>query len=78
MPPGSPGVSKINPDDLKCSFCNRSQAEVAKLITNPIKTACICNECVEVCRAILKDAESVQQEPDRSKYALAPWADTNS
>jgi ATP-dependent Clp protease ATP-binding subunit ClpX len=71
MPPGSPGVSHINTSDLKCSFCNKSQAEVAKLITNPIRTACICNECVEVCSAILKDvlkeAESVQEGPENSK-----------
>ena len=70
MPPDSPGVSNINTGDLKCSFCNKSQAEVAKLITNPIQTAYICNECIEVCRAILKDvlkdAESVQ-EPEKSK-----------
>jgi ATP-dependent Clp protease ATP-binding subunit ClpX len=70
MPPDSTGVSNTNTGDLKCSFCNKSQAEVAKLITNPIRTACICNECVEVCSAILKDvlrdAESVQ-EPENSK-----------
>jgi ATP-dependent Clp protease ATP-binding subunit ClpX len=71
MPPDSPGVSNINTGDLKCSFCNKSQAEVAKLITNPIRTAWICNECVEVCGAILrdvlKDAESVQEKPESSK-----------
>jgi ATP-dependent protease Clp ATPase subunit len=67
MPPDSPGVPNINTGDLKCAFCNKSQAEVAKLITNPIRTACICNECVEVCSAILKDAESVQEEPENSK-----------
>jgi ATP-dependent Clp protease ATP-binding subunit ClpX len=66
MPPDSPGVSNINTDNLKCSFCNKSQAEVAKLITNPIQTAWICNECVEVCGAILKDVlkdtESAQEK----------------
>jgi ATP-dependent Clp protease ATP-binding subunit ClpX len=71
MPPDSPGVSNINTGNLKCSFCNKSQAEVAKLITNPIQTAWICNECVEVCGAILKDVlkdtESAQHEPEKSK-----------
>jgi ATP-dependent Clp protease ATP-binding subunit ClpX len=71
MPSDSPRVSDINAGDLRCSFCNKSQAEVAKLITNPIRTACICNECVEVCGAILKnvlkDAESPQEEPEKSK-----------
>jgi len=65
MPPDSPGVSKINTDNLKCSFCNKTQGEVAKLITNPIGSACICNECVELCRAVLKDAESAREEPTK-------------
>lgn len=71
MPPDSAGASNINSGNLKCSFCNKSQAEVAKLITNPIQTAWICNECVAVCGAILKDVlkdtESAQYEPERSK-----------
>jgi ATP-dependent protease Clp ATPase subunit len=71
MPLDSHGVSNVNTDDLKCSFCNKSQADVAKLITNPIQTAWICNECVEVCGAILKDvlkdAEWVQREAEKSK-----------
>jgi ATP-dependent Clp protease ATP-binding subunit ClpX len=71
MPPDSPGVSNINTGDLKCSFCNKRQAEVAKLITNPIQTAYICNECIEVCGAILKDVlrdpDSAQEEPKKLK-----------
>ena len=38
---------------LTCSFCNKSQAEVQKLIAGP--TVFICNECVEVCNDILAD-----------------------
>jgi ATP-dependent Clp protease ATP-binding subunit ClpX len=47
-----------NHDDLKCSFCGKSQAEVAKLIANPSERgsrAYICNECIEVCNLIIEE-----------------------
>jgi hypothetical protein len=34
-----------------CSFCGKSQNEVAKLIAGP--TCFICNECVEICIDII-------------------------
>jgi hypothetical protein len=36
---------------LRCSFCNKSQHDVQKLIAGP--RVFICNECVEVCDDIL-------------------------
>ncbi|HEV2689841.1 MAG TPA: ClpX C4-type zinc finger protein [Bryobacteraceae bacterium] len=50
-------MERENTDDLRCSFCHKSQVDVAKLITNaPGSTprAYICNECVEVCHFILE------------------------
>ena len=38
-------------DVLRCSFCNKAQGDVRKLIAGP--TVFICNECVEVCVDIL-------------------------
>jgi ATP-dependent Clp protease ATP-binding subunit ClpX len=38
---------------LYCSFCGKSQREVAKLIAGP--TVFICNECVDVCMDIIHD-----------------------
>ena len=38
---------------LRCSFCNKSQNEVRKLIAGP--NAFICDECVDVCRDIIAD-----------------------
>ena len=39
---------------VRCSFCNKSRAEVARLITGHIgATVAICNECVEVCNEII-------------------------
>ena len=45
------------PPELKrCSFCNRSEADVQRLIAGP-EGVFICNECVDLCRDIL-DGES--------------------
>ena len=38
---------------LRCSFCNKDQNDVRKLIAGP--TVFICDECVEVCNDIITD-----------------------
>jgi len=51
---GSPlggGVSQVKETLLYCSFCGKSQHEVAKLIAGP--SVCICDECVELCGDII-------------------------
>ena len=40
-------------DVLRCSFCNKYQNDVRKLIAGP--TVFICDECVEVCNDIIAD-----------------------
>jgi ATP-dependent Clp protease ATP-binding subunit ClpX len=42
-----------DPDVLHCSFCNKNQNDVRKLIAGP--TVFICDECVEVCNDIIAD-----------------------
>lgn len=37
--------------DLHCSFCNKSQHQVRKLIAGP--TVFICDECVDECNSII-------------------------
>jgi ATP-dependent Clp protease ATP-binding subunit ClpX len=37
--------------DHRCSFCNKSQHEVKKLIAGP--KVYICDECVRICNDIL-------------------------
>ena len=47
-----------NLDDLRCSFCYKSQADVGKLISSPSGRpfrAYICDECIEVCHSILEE-----------------------
>ena len=42
------------PAILRCSFCNKDQSDVARLITGHVgTTVAICNECVEVCNQII-------------------------
>jgi hypothetical protein len=42
---------------LSCSFCQKSADSVSKLISSPsdYPRAYICDECIEVCAAILED-----------------------
>jgi len=47
-------------DALRCSFCNKSQNDVRKLIAGP--TVFICDECVRVCNDIIADDQTVEQD----------------
>ncbi|MCB0337322.1 MAG: AAA family ATPase, partial [Bdellovibrionales bacterium] len=47
-----------NRNTLVCSFCNRTQEEVRKLIAGP--SVYICDECIDLCNDII--AEEVDQE----------------
>jgi len=40
------------PDERRCSFCNRPESEVQRLISGPDEVH-ICNECVDLCQDIL-------------------------
>jgi hypothetical protein len=46
-------------EKLSCSFCNKTQDDVRKLIAGP--TVFICDECVQVCVDIIADDARVQQ-----------------
>ena len=54
-------------DTLKCSFCQKSQRQVRKLITG--SGVYICNECVDLCNDIIAE-ELAQDESDFSLDAL--------
>ena len=43
-----------NDDQVRCSFCNKTQSQVRKLIAGPNGTY-ICEECVEVCAEIIEE-----------------------
>ncbi len=54
-------------DQLRCSFCNKSQREVKKLIAGP--AVFICDECVDICLDIIAEdrLHEQQQETDLPK-----------
>jgi len=44
-------------NNITCSFCGKSQAEVKRIISSPEGECFICDECIEVCREIVKEEE---------------------
>jgi len=57
-------MPKKDPGDetLRCSFCNKSQREVKKLIAGP--TVFICDECVDICLDIIAEDRLHEQQQD--------------
>ena len=51
----------------RCSFCNKGQEEVRRLIAGPNQVY-ICDECVQLCREIIEEDEPV---PPRTEPTLA-------
>lgn len=49
-----------NSDDIRCSFCNKRQEQVKKLIAGPAGVY-ICDECVEICSDIIE--EEYEEDP---------------
>ena len=43
---GRKGHEERAPEDLRCSFCNKSQQDIRKLIAGP--RVFICDECVAI------------------------------
>jgi hypothetical protein len=52
-PRESAALEQPTPRALHCSFCNKSQHAVKKLIAGP--SVCICDGCVELCTDIIRD-----------------------
>jgi ATP-dependent Clp protease ATP-binding subunit ClpX len=61
-------LSKREPKPIKllrCSFCNRSQDEVKKLIAGP--SVWICDECIELCNEIIAEEMSEENASARTE-----------
>lgn len=50
-----------NGDVLRCSFCNKTQNDVRKLVAGP--TVFICDECVSVCQDIIQEEQRDEHLP---------------
>src|SRR5206468_5096375 len=57
-------------DALRCSFCNKQQNEVGKLIAGP--SVFICDECIAVCNDIIADDIVELQELKRRERTYRP------
>jgi hypothetical protein len=59
------GNAGANTAMLRCSFCNKTQNDVRKLIAGP--KVYICDECVRVCLKIMEedDRAAAQGSPQR-------------
>ena len=47
-------AGKIGEQKVRCSFCNKSEDQVRKLIAGP-DGVYICDECIEICDEILEE-----------------------
>ena len=45
--------------ELVCSFCGKAQAEVKRLIASPAGESFICDECIDVCKEIIKEEKVI-------------------
>ncbi len=52
-------------DILRCSFCNKNQRDVKKLIAGP--TVYICDECVDICLDIINEEKDTTEAKTRTK-----------
>ena len=56
-------------DLLKCSFCGKSQKQVAQLIAGP--QIYICDECVSLCNEIIEERSQESQAADSEAFSLS-------
>lgn len=52
-------AGKMTGNDIRCSFCNKTQGQVRKLIAGPAGVY-ICDECIDICADIL--AEELEED----------------
>jgi len=66
-------VRRWGEENLRCSFCHKSQASVERLIASPGEAgrAYICDECIAMCQRILQE-ERQEQQPQSAGPAKLP------
>ncbi|MBD5521558.1 MAG: ATP-dependent Clp protease ATP-binding subunit ClpX [Lachnospiraceae bacterium] len=56
-------------DKVRCSFCNKSQDQVKKMIAGP-GNVYICDECVDICSDIIEDEYEEENEVEEMEINL--------
>ncbi len=67
-----------NSTDLKCSFCNKTQNEVNRLIAGKpqkmedgkTRTVFICDECIELCKSVLDEDKDAKEKAENTELSL--------
>lgn len=63
-----------NSDNIRCSFCNKTQSQVKKMIAGPAGVY-ICDECVSICSDIVEEEyeeAEAENEPEMEINLLKP------
>lgn len=60
-------AGKNSDDRVRCSFCNKAQDQVRKLIAGPAGVY-ICDECVDICADIIE--EEYEEEPEAEEMEI--------
>lgn len=60
-------AGKNSDDRVRCSFCNKTQGQVKKLIAGPAGVY-ICDECVDICADIIE--EEYEEEPETEEMEI--------
>ncbi len=60
-------AGKMTGSDIRCSFCNKAQNQVRKLIAGPAGVY-ICDECIDICSDILEE----ELEDDETEESVRP------
>ena len=55
--------------EIRCSFCNKTQDQVRKLIAGP-GGVYICDECVDICADIIEEEFEDENEPQREEQEI--------
>ena len=58
-----------NSDNIRCSFCNKTQDQVRKLIAGP-SGVYICDECVEICADIVEEGYEEEEETSEEEFDI--------
>ena len=56
-------AGRFSDDQVRCSFCHKTQDQVHKLIAGP-DGVYICDECVDICAEIIEEKIDVKKEID--------------
>ena len=59
-------AGKMTGNDIRCSFCNKAQSQVRKLIAGPAGVY-ICDECIDICADILEEELEDEEQEETSR-----------